>query len=169
MKSAGRDLTILAAMFLLLALPARGGDNNPIKFPDLDLTGIDGSAVRLSQLRGNVVVLNFWATWCGPCRMELPQLQNLYNHWSDRNLVILAVNVDEDRTRVAPFLKNRNLSLPVYYAQPQDAAALTFQGIPSTYIVRPDGDLERAFVGYDPSAETLWKQHIEKFLRTRKK
>ena len=62
-----------------------------------------GGSVRLSELKGNVVLLNVWATWCGPCKLELPIVQKMYDTYSDRNFVVVAVNVDADRQRVAPF------------------------------------------------------------------
>jgi len=140
----------------------------PIPFPDLDLEGRDGGGIRLSQLRGNVVLLNFWATWCGPCRAELPLLQDLYNKYSDRNFTVLAVSVDADRDRVAPYLKSNNLSLPIYYVNPGDAATMTAQGIPTTFIVAPNGNLEKAYVGFSPNIEKEWMERVDKYVKKRK-
>jgi thiol-disulfide isomerase/thioredoxin len=137
-------------------------------FPDLDLEGKDGGTLRISQLKGNVVVINFWATWCGPCRMELPLLQDLYNRYSDRNFTVLAVDVDVDRNRVAPFLKTNNLSLPVYYTNPADANAMTANGIPTTFIIDPSGNIEKGFVGFEPNIEKVWIEHITPLLKKRK-
>lgn len=137
-------------------------------FPDLELAGADGASIRLSQLKGNVVLLNVWATWCGPCRMELPIVQKMYDRYSDRNFVVLAVNVDADRRRIEPFLKRYNLSLPIYYAAPEEAGAMTAAGIPSTFILGPDRSLIDHAVGYSPDVEERWKQVIEKHLKTRK-
>ena len=137
-------------------------------FPDLDLQGQDGEGIRISQLRGNVVFLNFWATWCGPCRMELPLLQDLYNRYSDRNFSVLAINVDSDRARVDPYLKKNNLSLPTYFASPIDAATMTANGIPTSIILKPTGEVEKAFIGYDPQIEKQWVEHIEKYLKKKR-
>jgi thiol-disulfide isomerase/thioredoxin len=156
----------LAALLLLVAAAASGA--KPISFPDLDLEGRDGGGIRLSQLRGNVVLLNFWATWCGPCRAELPLLQDLYNKYSDRNFTVLAVNVDSDRDRIAPFLKAQNLSLPIYFASPTDAAVMTSQGIPTSFIVAPDGTLEKAYVGYSPEIEKEWMERVDKYAKKKR-
>ena len=156
----------VALFFLLATVVARAAQ--PMPFPDLDLEGRDGGGIRLSQLRGNVVILNFWATWCGPCRAELPLLQDLYNRYSDRNFTVLAVSVDDDRNRVAPFLKSNNLSLPIYYVSPGDAAAMTAQGIPTTFIVAPDGNLEKAYVGFSPNIEKEWMERVDKYAKKRK-
>lgn len=156
------------AALLLLAAAGAASAAKPIPFPDLDLEGRDGGGIRVSQLRGNVVLVNFWATWCGPCRAELPLLQDLYNRYSDRNFTVLAVNVDSDRERVAPFLKAQNLSLPIYYANPSDAAVMTSQGIPTSFIVAPDGTLEKAYVGYSPEIEKEWMERVDKYAKKKR-
>jgi thiol-disulfide isomerase/thioredoxin len=156
-------------MALLMVLAAAAASAAPpAPFPDLDLEGRDGGGIRVSQLRGNVVLVNFWATWCGPCRAELPLLQDLYNKYSDRNFTVLAINVDNDRDRVAPFLKSNNLTLPIYYANANDVSALTWQGIPTSFIVAPDGKLEKAYVGYSPDIEKEWIQRVDKYAKKRK-
>jgi thiol-disulfide isomerase/thioredoxin len=146
---------------------AAAAEPSPV-FPDFEFAGADGSAIRLSQLKGNVVLLNVWATWCGPCRMELPVVQKMYDKYSDRNFVVLAVNIDADRRRIEPFFKRYNLSLPIYYAAPEEAAAMTEMGIPSTFILGPDRALIDQTVGYSPDVEDRWKQVIEKHLKSRK-
>jgi thiol-disulfide isomerase/thioredoxin len=140
----------------------------PPQFPDLEFVGEEGGAVRLSELKGNVVLLNVWATWCGPCKLELPIVQKMYDTYSDRNFVVVSVNVDADRRRVAPFLKKFNISLPVYYAAPEDAGPLTATGIPSTFILGPDRTLVDRAVGYAPEWEERWKKVVEKYSKARK-
>ncbi|HYV42064.1 MAG TPA: TlpA disulfide reductase family protein [Thermoanaerobaculia bacterium] len=147
--------------------PARA-ENPPPLFPDLEMAGADGGSIRLSQLKGNVILVNVWATWCGPCRLELPIVQRMYDKYSDRNFVVLAVNVDADRKRIDPFMKRNNISLPVYYASPEDAGQMTAGGIPSTFIIGPDRTLLDHVVGYSAEAEERWKQVIEKRLKARK-
>jgi len=155
---------LLSLALLAVAGVAFAEDRAPL-FPDLELAGADGGSIRLSQLKGNVVLLNVWATWCGPCRMELPIVQRMYDHYSDRNFVVLAVNVDADRNRIAPFMKRFNISLPIYYASPEDAGQMTATGIPSTFIIGPDRLLVDHVVGFSGSAEEHWKQVIEKRLK----
>jgi len=153
----------LSAGFATVALA-----QTPPVFPDLEFVGSEGGSVRLSELKGNVVLLNVWATWCGPCKKELPSVQRMYDSFSDRNFVVLAVNVDADRRRVSPFLKQFNISLPVYFAAPEDAGPLTAMGIPSTFILGTDRTLVGRFVGYDPAYEESWKKILEQNLKTRK-
>ena len=159
-----------AALALSLALAASGAaaEEPALSFPDLEFAGADGGSVRLSQLKGNVVLLNVWATWCGPCRLELPIVQKMYDRYSDRNFVVLAINIDADRRRIEPFLKRYNLSLPIYYAAPEEAGAMTATGIPSTFILGPDRTLIDRAVGYSPDVEEHWKTVIEKHLKAHK-
>ena len=140
----------------------------PRPFPDLEFAGAEGGTIRLSQLQGNVVLLNVWATWCNPCRMELPIVQRMYDRYSDRNFVVVAVNIDADRKRIQPFLKRYNISLPIYYASPEDAGQMTALGIPSTFVLGPDRTLLDNQVGFSPQVEERWKQIIEKHLKVRK-
>ncbi len=159
------------ALALAAAFGARAAAEQPQAaptFPDLEFVGAEGGSVRLSQLKGNVVLLNVWATWCGPCKQELPLVQKMYDTYSDRNFVVLAVNIDAERKRVAPFLKQFNISIPVYYAAPEDAGPLTAQGIPSTFILAPDRTLIDRVVGFSPQWEDRWKKDVEKYLRPRK-
>jgi len=159
---------ILVALSLLAATAANVSAQERDVFPDLEFAGEAGGAVRLSQLKGNVVLLNVWATWCGPCKLELPIVQRMYDRYSDRNFVVLAVNVDADRKRVEPFMKRYNISLPVYSAAPEDVAQMTAMGIPSTFILGPDRTLIDMAVGFSPDVEERWKRVVEKHLKARK-
>src|SRR3984893_13087702 len=141
---------------------------SPILFPDLEFLGQEGGSVRLSELKGNVVLVNVWATWCGPCKLELPVVQRMYDSYSDRNFVVVAVNVDADRKRVSPFMKQFNISVPVYYAAPEDAGPLTARGIPTTFLLATDRTLLDSQVGFAPAVEERWKKILEKHLRARK-
>ena len=164
-----RTTLLTLAMAGALASGAAAEQPQPAQvFPDLEFVGVDGGSVQLSQLKGNVVLLNVWATWCGPCKQELPLVQKMYDTYSDRNFVVLAVNVDADRKRVGAFLKQFNISIPVYYAAPEDAGPLTAGGIPSTFILGPDRTLIDREVGYSPAWEDRWKKIVEKYLKPRK-
>ena len=160
--------TTLLTLAMAAAVSAAAAEEPAPVFPDLEFAGVDGGSVQLSQLKGNVVLLNVWATWCGPCKQELPLVQKMYDAYSDRNFVVVSVNVDADRRRVGAFLKQFNISLPVYYAAPEDAGPLTAGGIPSTFILGPDRTLIDRAIGYSPAWEDRWKKVVEKYLKARK-
>jgi len=129
--------------------------------PDFQLQDLNGKTVSLSSLRGSPVMLNFWATWCPPCREEMPFIQQIYEEWSDRGLVLLAVDMGESPARVESFLQSYNLSLPVLMDIRQDVAGqYGIMGIPTTFFIDKDGILQNRKVG-----AFLSKEQIEGYLR----
>ena len=83
------------------------------KAPDMPMLGIEGGVVRLDSFKGKVVVLNFWATWCPPCRKEMPLLESTYKRYQENGLVILGINYNEDRERVLKFTQEMGVTFPV--------------------------------------------------------
>ena len=116
--------------------------------PDFALSGLDGTHWRLSELRGKAVLLNFWATWCGPCRKELPHLEKLHQRFSRDGLVVLGVS-DEKGDESRAFLEEHGITFPTL----NDHAAEVFRryrvtAIPTTLIIGPDGRLRERIEGY---------------------
>ena len=116
--------------------------------PDFSLSGLQATDVRLSDLRGSVVLLNFWATWCGPCRQELPQLQRLHQQHSNAGLVVLGIS-DEKPDHTREFLAERGITYPSLH----DEGSLVFRrygvtAIPTTLVIGPDGVISFRFEGY---------------------
>jgi peroxiredoxin len=113
-----RGLTVLAGV-VVLGLAAGAGllelrHRAPARAADFVLPNLAGQAVRLSALRGKVVLLNVWTTWCPPCREEMPSMERLYERLRDRDFQLLAVSQDEDGPRVVrPFVEELKLSFPV--------------------------------------------------------
>lgn len=116
--------------------------------PDFDLMDTNGGRVKLSSLRGKVVIVNFWATWCGPCNKELPYVEKFYEEMKDNpNVAIVAISTDENPALVAPFAKARNYTFPVVF---DDGAKAKFGvgGIPATFIIDPSGKIRVHMVGF---------------------
>ncbi len=135
--------------------------------PAFALQGLDGQAWDLRRLRGRVVVLNFWATWCEPCRAEMPSLDRLAQRHADGRLVVLAVNYQEHEARVRRFLESMPLQMPVVMDRDGQAArAWTRRIFPSTVLIDAAGRPRLTVTGeYDwdgPDAQRL----IEPLLRT---
>ena len=81
--------------------------------PDMPMPGIEGGVVRFDSFKGKVIVLNFWATWCPPCRKEMPLLESTYKRYKDKGLVILGINYNEDRERVLKFTQEMGVTFPI--------------------------------------------------------
>jgi peroxiredoxin len=116
--------------------------------PDFTLRTLDGNEVRLGELRGRLVVLNFWATWCGPCREEMPLFEQAMAEREADGLLILAVNVQEGEEQVRPFVQRLGLSYPIVMDK-SGALARRYRvrSYPTTYFIGRDGTVEGRRVG----------------------
>jgi thiol-disulfide isomerase/thioredoxin len=145
-------LPLLIFIAMLAAGSARAGGliELPQKpaAPVLDLTDLAGKRHEMAQYRGRVVVVNFWATWCAPCRRELPSLQKAAEKFKPDNIAVLAVNVGEPADRIARFLSDRGVSFPVL-ADPKakTPGPWQIQGMPTTYIIDKDGRIYYGAIG----------------------
>jgi thiol-disulfide isomerase/thioredoxin/outer membrane lipoprotein-sorting protein len=116
--------------------------------PDFSLLGLDDKPIKLSALKGSVVVLDFWATWCGPCVASLPHLNQLYKDQSPNGLKVFAVNLKEDKDHVKEFVDKKGWSLPVLLDSDGNiASAYKADAIPETVVVGKDGKVKQIFVG----------------------
>jgi len=110
--------------------------------------GVMGKLQGLSELKGKVVFLNFWATWCGPCRAEMPSMQVLYDSYNEKGLEILAVNCGEKQDQVLSFLKANKLSFPAALdADGKVSSVYGIQAIPTTYLSDRDGNIIARVMG----------------------
>ncbi|TET42134.1 MAG: redoxin domain-containing protein [Dehalococcoidia bacterium] len=124
--------------------------------PDFQFYDSEERLVSLSDLRGKPVVLNFWATWCGPCVYEMPYLQQVYEEWSDRGLVLLAINMGGTSSQVEEFLQSHDLSLPVLLDTKRDVAArYSIRYIPTTFFIDKEGTIQAVKVGAFPNKEAI--------------
>ncbi len=158
-----RILILLLAM-ATAALPG-AADEQPPPFPNLTLTSFDGSSqVTMHDLRGQPVVVNFWASWCGPCRVEMPELQKLHEDLGDDGMVLVTVNMDRTRAAASQFLKSTGLTVPVYTIDPQATAALGITSLPTTVLVGPDGEVAQVYAGYHPKADDDIRERVLRML-----
>ena len=134
--------------------------------PDFTLSNPDCKKVSLKDFRGKVVFLNFWATWCVPCREEMPAMEKLYQEFKDRNFVVLAVNVKDRKQDAVNFAKELKLSYPMVI-DPDAQVGLLYGawGLPTTYLIGPKGEgLARAWgpaEWYSPAARNLIKDLLD--------
>ena len=134
--------------------------------PDFSLSTLGGDPITLSQLRGKPVLINFWASWCPPCRTEMPAIQNVYDEFKDQGFVVLAVNTtyQDNLGDATTFAQNRKLTFPILLDQAGDAANLyEVRALPSTYFIDADGIIQEVVVG-GPMSETLLQIRSEQLV-----
>jgi cytochrome c biogenesis protein CcmG/thiol:disulfide interchange protein DsbE len=131
--------------------------------PEIELATLDGEGMRLSDLRGKPVLINFWASWCGPCRAEMPHLQAAFeDHAADR-LVVLGVNQMESAPPVAGLVEELDLTFPVLMDRDGDvSAAYQVRGLPTSFFVDADGIIRDLFIG--PMSSGLIESKLETIL-----
>lgn len=128
---------------------------------DFTLEDLNGNKVTLSELKGKKVFLNFWATWCPPCKAEMPDIEKLYQETKDTDLVILAVNVGEDKKTVQDFIANNKYNFSVLLDVKGEVSRLyQVTGIPTSYFIDTEGYLDDAVVGSLP-LESM-KEYVNK-------
>ncbi len=111
--------------------------------PDFSLEDLQGNTRNLKDYRGKLVMLNFWATWCPPCRAEMPSMEQLYQEMRGEDFVMLAVNLREGRTKVAGFTEEEGYNFPVLLDKDGQVGSQLYgvQAIPTTYLIAPDGTI----------------------------
>jgi thiol-disulfide isomerase/thioredoxin len=123
--------------------------------PDADLLDLDGKGIRLSSLKGKVVLIDFWATWCGPCRIGLPKTQELHNKFAGNGLAVLAVSTEEAE-RIRAFMKENSFILPSYRDPDHKAhTAYGITSIPTLVVIDRGGNLVSYMVGLQSESAVL--------------
>ncbi len=120
----------------------------PVEAPDFTLNNLEGSEVSLKDFEGKVVFLNFWATWCGPCREEMPSMEGLWQRFKEEDFVILAVDLRESRGEVVSFMKEYGLTFPVLLDSKGEVGSMFgVRAIPTTYLLDSEGRIVGGAIG----------------------
>jgi peroxiredoxin len=134
--------------------------------PDFTLKSLDGPNLRLQEQRGKVVLLNFWATWCSPCREEMPQLNKLYEKYRSSGFTLLGVNVDEDSRNAAGIAGQMGVKFPVLFDSDKRVSKLyELKAMPSTVMIDRDGRVRFLNRGYKSGTELEYDQQIRALLK----
>jgi len=128
--------------------------------PDFQLQNLNGELVSLSELRGRPVMLNFWATWCPPCRAEMPYIQAIYEAWTGKSpgVIVLGINMRESPSKVREFMQSNNLSFPVLLdIEKNISTKYNVSAIPTTFFIDADGIIQAMKVGAFSSVAEIEK------------
>jgi thiol-disulfide isomerase/thioredoxin len=153
------------AAALLISLPVLAGPSaGPA--PGFTLASRAGQDVSLSQYKGDVVMINFWASWCGPCRQEMPLLESIYKKYNKMGFVLLGVNVEPNSQAANDWLKATPVSFPILYDKDSKVSKLyDVAGMPSTVIIDRNGNLRVLHRGYKPGDENEYLDSIRSLIR----
>ena len=139
----------ILALLILFSVSATAQVKEGENAPNFTLKNLDGKEISLNQFRGKHVLINFWATWCGPCKIEMPSLEALYERFKDRNFVLLAISNDMFGANIVkPFVKTHKINFPVLLDQ-RLKVSNTFGvvSLPTTFMIDPQGKIIGALFG----------------------
>ncbi len=147
-----------ALVGLALALGSTGA------YPlDMPLTTVDGKQINLEQYRGQWVVVNYWATWCPPCIVEMPELQDFHDAHKDKDAIVIGINSELiGKQQLLTFLDDYFITYPIFVSRPvQESELGLIPGLPTTFMVSPEGDVVARQVG--PVTRDMIEQFIERW------
>lgn len=154
-----------AVAAVLMALPA-GAVTVQDAAPDFTLKSLEGSNLRLEEYRGQVVLINFWASWCGPCRQEMPLLDRLHQRYTDTGFAVLGVNVEGEEAPARELIDRIPVTFPVLIDKGQLVSELyKLEAMPSTVVVDRDGVVRYIHRGYKPGDEAKYVEVVKALIR----
>ncbi len=135
--------------------------------PEFKLETSDGRSIALTDYRGKAVLVNVWATWCPPCRAEMPTIEKVYQEYQNQGLVVLGVDstIQDDPTAIAPFVKQYNITFPILLDINGEASDLyELRSLPTSFFIGRDGVIKEVVVG-GPMSEALLRTNIEEIMK----
>lgn len=162
---------LLGLLLTVLPLSAQSASNNTSAgqravAPDFTLKALSGVNLRLAEQRGDIIVLNFWASWCGPCIQEMPELDKLASKYQPLGVQIWGVNVEADSSAAQKYLSKTRVEFPILFdTENSVSASYQVQAMPTTVIINKDGDVHSVHRGYKPGYEQKYENDIKTLLR----
>lgn len=154
-------LAVASPSWAQAVAPAFSGQN-------LNPKATEYTEVSLADLQGKVVLLNFWATWCGPCKLEMPHLETLYTDHKDKGFVVVSVSIDDarDKSQIKPAIMSKKLTFPVIHDQDTSIVSQynPTKTLPYTVIIDREGRIAQVHQGYTPGDETALRAEVEALL-----
>ena len=164
MKIKNLTLGLMITVIAATSLASSGLEGQPA--PDFALKSSTGENLRLSEYRGDVVMINFWATWCGPCRQEMPLLDELYTRYERVGFNLLGVNIDDDPRRAMQMVEDLGVSFPVLFDTRKEVSKLyNVEAMPVTILVDREGNVRYVHHGYKPGYEEKYFDQVRSLLR----
>ena len=134
--------------------------------PDFTLKSLEGTNLRLEEYRGQVVLINFWASWCGPCRQEMPLLDRLHHRYEDTGFAVLGVNVEGEVAPAQKIVDKTKVTFPVLIDEQQKVSEMySLEAMPSTVVVDRDGVVRYIHRGYKPGDEAKYVEVVKQLIR----
>jgi peroxiredoxin len=157
---------LFGAALVAAALATSAAVTPSAKAPDFALRSLDGPNLRLQEQRGQVVMVNFWATWCGPCRIEMPHLARLYEKYRASGFQLLGINIDEDPHQAAAVATKLGVRFPVLLDTEKKVSKLyDLSTMPSTVLIDRDGRVRYIHRGYRDGYEETYEKQIRELLK----
>ena len=161
-----KNLLLCLTLSVFAATSLASSDLTGQAAPDFALKSSSGDNLRLSEYRGDVVMVNFWATWCGPCRQEMPLLDELYSRYERVGFSLLGVNIDDDSRKAMNMVSELGVSFPVLFDARKEVSKLyKVEAMPVTVLIDREGTIRYVHHGYKPGYEDKYLNQIRSLLR----
>jgi thiol-disulfide isomerase/thioredoxin len=156
-----RTLLPLGLALGLLAACSSSRKGEVVAAPNFELKDLSGNTVTLQSFKGHPILLDFWATWCGPCRMSIPMVEDFYTRHQKDGLVVLGMNIDDDPSGVYPFVKHFKMTYPVLLAANSSVSSdYEVDGIPHFVFIDPQGRIVQIYQGFSPQMVDAWEEDL---------
>ena len=168
MKNKLFKILTISSLALVISMPASYAASEKLsgKASNFTLKSRSGKNIKLSDMRGKVVMLNFWASWCGPCRKEMPILEKIHKKYKRLGFTLLGVNVEENSSAAKNYLKDVKVSFPILFDRTNKTSKLyNVSAMPTTVLIDRNGNKRFIHKGYKDGYEKDYRKQIKKLLR----
>lgn len=157
---------ILASLVMVMTFCVQAAELTPQTAQDFTLKSLSGENLRLREQIGEVILLNFWASWCGPCREEMPELEKLQQKYQSLGFKVIGVNVENAAEKATGFLKNTPVTFPIVVDADSTVSKLYHvEAMPTTYLIDRQGQLRFLHKGYQKGTAAEYETQIKQLIR----